>query len=146
VVDSLVVEISSLPAVNATLNGIAATLLVVGFAFIRARRVRAHAITMLSAVGVSALFLVSYLTYHYHAGSRAFTGQGWVRPVYFLLLLSHIVLAAVIVPFVLTTLYRALRGHFARHRRLARLTLPLWLYVSVTGVAVYLLLYQLYPG
>jgi uncharacterized membrane protein YozB (DUF420 family) len=139
-------DVSYLPAVNATLNAIAAVLLVVGFVFVRARRIHAHAIAMLGAVGVSTLFLVSYVTYHYHAGSRAFTGQGWIRPVYFLLLLSHIVLAAVIVPFVLTTLHRAIRADFTRHRRLARLTLPLWLYVSITGVLVYLLLYRLYPG
>jgi uncharacterized membrane protein YozB (DUF420 family) len=98
---------------------------------------------MLSAFGVSALFLVSYVIYHYYAGSRPFAGQGWIRPVYFGLLITHIILAAVIVPLALTTIYRALTGQFSRHRRIARWTLPIWLYVSVTGVAIFLLLYRL---
>ena len=100
---------------------------------------------MLGACAVSTLFLVSYVTYHYLAGSRPFTGQGWIRGVYFPILISHIVLAAVMVPFVLTTVYRALSGDFARHVRIARFTLPVWLYVSVTGVVVYVMLYHLYP-
>lgn len=101
---------------------------------------------MLSALGISALFLVSYLYYHAHSGATRFAGQGWIRPVYFLILLSHTVLATAIVPLVGITLHRALRGRFPQHRRIARFTFPLWLYVSVTGVLVYLMLYHLYPS
>lgn len=137
------VDVSILPTVNAALNATSAVLLVSGFLFIRRRNVRGHLTCMTSAVVVSTLFLVSYVTYHYHAGSRPFTGQGWIRPVYFVLLLTHVVLAAVIVPLALTTLYRALRADFSRHARIARWTLPVWLYVSLTGVAVYVLLYRL---
>jgi putative membrane protein len=135
--------VSLLPTLNAALNATSAVLLAAGFSFIRTRRVRAHMTAMLSAFGVSVLFLVFYVTYHAQAGSRPFTGHGWIRPVYFALLLSHIVLAAAIVPIALTTLFRAWRGDYARHRRIARWALPVWLYVSVTGVAVYLLLYRL---
>lgn len=137
------VDVSALPTVNAALNATCAVLLVIGFALIRARRIRAHLMVMTSAFAVSTLFLVSYVTYHYHAGSRAFTGQGIIRPIYFFFLLTHIVLAAVIVPLVLTTLYRAWRGDFVRHRWIARITLPVWLYVSITGVLVYWMLYHL---
>ena len=101
---------------------------------------------MILALATSALFLGSYLVYHYQAGSVAFTGQGWVRPVYFVILISHIILAALILPLALVTLVRALRRDFARHRRVARRTLPLWLYVSVTGVIIYWMLYQAYPS
>jgi putative membrane protein len=137
------VDVSALPAVNAALNATSAVLVAVGFGLIRARRVRAHLMVMTSAFAVSTLFLLSYVTYHYHAGSRPFTGQGIIRPIYFFLLLTHIVLAAVIVPLVLTTLYRAWRGDFVRHRWIARITLPIWLYVSITGVLVYWLLYHM---
>lgn len=137
-------DVSALPAVNAFLNGTSAVLLAVGFVFIRRRNVAAHRACMLSAFGVSTLFLVSYLAYHAQAGSVPFQGRGWVRPVYFALLLSHIVLAAVIVPLALTTIHRAWTGRFDRHRRIARWTLPIWLYVSVTGVLIYVLLYHLY--
>ena len=136
-------DVSALPAVNAFLNGTSAVLLSVGFVFIRRKNVPAHRACMLSAFGVSAVFLVSYLVYHAQAGSVPFQGRGWVRPVYFALLLSHIVLAAVIVPLALTTIHRAWTGRFDRHRRIARWTLPIWLYVSVTGVLVYLMLYHL---
>jgi uncharacterized membrane protein YozB (DUF420 family) len=135
-----------LPTLNATLNGVSALLLAGGFLFIRRKNVAAHRACMLSACGTSALFLVSYLVYHYHVGSVRFTGQGWVRPVYFAVLLSHTLLAAAILPLALVTLARALRGRFERHARIARWTLPLWLYVSVTGVIVYLMLYRLYPS
>jgi putative membrane protein len=138
-------DVSALPTLNALLNGASAVLLTAGWRFIRRRRIAAHRACMLSAFCVSVLFLVSYVTYHALAGSRPFTGQGWVRAVYFPLLVSHIVLAAAMVPFVLTTLYRALGGEFARHARLARLTLPVWVYVSATGVIVYAMLYLL-PG
>jgi putative membrane protein len=134
--------VAALPAVNAFLNGTSAVLLALGYAFIRARRVAAHRACMVSAFAVSALFLVSYVTYHAGAGSRPFPGQGWIRPVYFVLLLSHIVLAAVIVPLALTTLYRAWQRSFVLHARIARVTLPVWLYVSVTGVLVYWMLYH----
>jgi uncharacterized membrane protein YozB (DUF420 family) len=100
---------------------------------------------MISAVVVSILFLASYLIYHYHVGATRFTAQGWVRPVYFAVLLSHTVLAVAIVPLVIVTLYRALKADFVRHRRIARVTFPVWLYVSITGIIVYLMLYQLYP-
>ncbi len=132
-----------LPTVNAALNGLSAALLVVGFAFIRQRNVAAHRACMLAAFVTSSLFLVTYLVYHASAGSVRFTGTGWVRPVYFVLLISHIVLSAVVLPLALTTIYRAWTDDFVRHRRIARWTLPVWLYVSVTGVVVYLMLYHL---
>ena len=140
---STVAEASGLPGLNAFLNGASALLLALGFAFVRAGRIRAHRACMLGAFGLSLLFLVSYVAYHYSFGSRPFAGQGWIRWVYFPLLLSHIALAAAIVPMALVTIYRALRGDVARHRRLARWTLPVWLYVSVTGVMVYWLLYRM---
>ncbi len=136
-------DVSVLPTVNAVLNATSAVLLTVGFVLIRRKRVRAHLAVMTSAFAVSTLFLISYLTYHYQAGSRAFTGQGLIRPVYFFLLLTHVVLAALIIPLALTTLYRAWRGDFGRHMRIARWTLPIWLYVSMTGVIVYWMLYHL---
>ena len=131
-----------LPTVNALLNTASAVLLTAGFVFIRRRNVAAHRACMLGAFAVSVLFLVCYVVYHAYAGSRPFAGGGWVRPVYFVLLVSHIVLAAVIVPLALTTIYRGLTGKLDRHKRLARRTLPIWLYVSVTGVIVYLMLYH----
>ncbi len=141
----MVFPLSLLPTLNATLNGVSALLLTGGFLFIRRKNVTAHRACMLSACATSALFLVSYLVYHYHVGSVRFAGQGWVRPVYFAVLLSHTVLAAAILPLALVTLARALRGRFDRHARIARWTLPIWLYVSVTGVIVYVMLYHLYP-
>ena len=137
------VDVSALPALNAALNATSAVLLSLGYVFIRRRQVRAHLTCMLGAFSVSTLFLVSYVVYHYHAGARHFPGQGWLRSLYLLLLASHVVLAAVILPLALATLYRASRGDFGRHRRIARWTLPLWLYVSVTGVIVYWMLYHL---
>lgn len=134
-------NVAALPTVNACLNALSAILLTAGFVSIRRRNVAAHRACMLGAFAVSVLFLACYLVYHYHAGSRPFAGQGWIRPVYFALLISHIVLAAVIVPLALTTIYRGLAFQVDRHRQLARWTLPLWLYVSVTGVVVYLFLY-----
>lgn len=137
------ISVSDLPAVNATLNGLSALLLVAGFVTVRRHRIRRHRALMLSALGMSALFLISYVVYHYFAGTTRFTGQGWVRAVYFVVLTSHTVLAAAIVPLVLVTVYRALREDFHRHRRIARWTFPFWIYVSVTGILVYLMLYQL---
>jgi uncharacterized membrane protein YozB (DUF420 family) len=136
------VPLSLLPTLNALLNAAAAVAMVAGYLAIRRRRVDVHRACMLTAVGVSALFLVSYLVYHAQVGSRAFTGGGWVRTVYFTVLVSHTILAAAIVPLVATTVYRGLRAQFARHARVARWTLPLWLYVSVTGVVVYWMLYR----
>lgn len=136
-------DVSMLPAVNALLNGLSATLLTAGYVFIRRRHVAAHLTCMLSAFVVSTLFLLSYVVYHYHAGSRPFTGTGGIRALYLGLLLTHIVLAAVILPLALTTIYRALSAQFVRHRAIARWTLPLWLYVSITGVIIYWMLYRL---
>lgn len=135
-------DVAALPLLNACLNTLSAGLLMTGWLFIRQRRILAHVACMLGAFVVSTLFLLSYVTYHYHVGSRPFPGQGWVRPVYFTLLITHVVLAAAIVPLALTTIYRAARGTFDRHVRIARWTLPLWLYVSVTGVLVYWMLYH----
>jgi len=136
------VDVSALPALNALLNGTSAVLLTAGWLCIRSRRIRAHQACMLGAFGVSLVFLLSYVIYHYLAGSRPFIGQGWIRPVYFLLLVTHIILAAAIVPLALTTIYRGLTWQLGRHVRIARWTLPIWLYVSVTGVVIYLLLYH----
>ena len=138
--------ISYLPHLNACLNGTSAVLLITGYSFIRARNVAAHRACQIAALAVSLLFLASYLTYHYHHGATRFQGTGIVRPIYFTILLSHTILAIVIVPLVILTFYRASRRDFMRHRRIARVTLPLWLYVSVTGVIVYLMLYQIYPS
>lgn len=137
--------ISYLPHVNACLNGTSAILLFTGYSFIRARNVAAHRTCQIAALVVSLLFLASYLTYHYHHGSTRFLGTGLVRPIYFTVLTTHTILAIVIVPLVALTFYRAFRGDFSRHRRIARITLPLWLYVSITGVIVYFMLYHLYP-
>jgi putative membrane protein len=139
-----VFSIYSLAPLNAILNTTATILLLAGFYFIKHRNIRAHRICMISAVCVSALFLTSYLIFHYEVGDILFTGQGWIRPVYFSILIPHVILAGLIVPLALITLYFALRSRFASHRRIARWTWPLWIYVSVTGVIVYLMLYQFY--
>ena len=132
-------------ALNASLNGISAILLTVGFFFILNGKIRQHRACMLSAFGVSTVFLISYVVYHIRVGNVRFLGEGWIRPVYFTLLISHIFLAMVILPMAVITLSRALREKFDAHKRIARWTLPLWLYVSVTGVIVYIMLYHLYP-
>jgi putative membrane protein len=137
-------SISDLPAVNATLNGISAILLATGYVLIRQRRIKLHRLCMLTAFGTSTLFLISYLVYHFHVLSKHFTGQGPIRYVYFTILITHVTLAAVIVPMALITLSRALARKFPRHKAIARWTLPIWLYVSVTGVVVYWMLYRLY--
>ncbi len=139
------IPLSHFPALDAALNGLSALLLVLGFIFIRSKNVTAHKACMISAVISSTLFLVCYLWYHAHHGVTRFSGQGAVRGFYFTLLGSHTVLAAAIVPMVLMTLYRALSARFDKHRQIARWTLPLWLYVSITGVLVYWMLYRLYP-
>ena len=137
------ITISDLPTVNATLNTISTVLLTVGFVMIRRRNIVAHRNCMIAAFVVSGLFLTSYLLYHYHAGSTPFEGSGWIRFVYFAVLIPHIILAAAILPLALITLYFALRERFTKHQRIARWTLPIWLYVSVTGIIVYWMLYHL---
>jgi uncharacterized membrane protein YozB (DUF420 family) len=140
------IPIAILPTVNATLNAVAGVLLLAGYVFIRKRRVNAHRRCMLTAFGVSILFLVSYLTYHYEVGDVRFQGTGWIRPAYFVMLISHIILAVAIVPLATITLWRALSARFDAHRRIARWTWPLWMYVSVTGVLVYVLVYHIYAA
>ncbi len=139
-------DVSVLPTVNALLNTLSAMLLAAGYVFIRRRQVERHRACMIGAMVTSALFLLCYLVYHAQVGATKFTGTGWIRPVYFAILISHTVLAAAIVPMALVTFFRALRADFVRHRAIARWTFPLWLYVSVTGVAIYLMLYHLFPS
>ena len=134
--------IADLPALNASLNAVATTLLVAGYICIRRGRRDLHKRCMLAALATSAAFLVSYVTYHYNAGSRPFPGQGAIRYVYFSILIPHVILAAAVLPLALVTTTRGLRSQFDRHVRIARWTLPIWLYVSVTGVLIYLMLYQ----
>lgn len=132
------------PTLNAILNATSAALLACGYFFIRRRQIAAHRACMLLAFACSVIFLVSYVAYHVRVGVVRFTGQGWIRPVYFTLLGTHTLLAVVIVPLAIITLSRGLAGRFDPHRRIARWTLPLWFYVSVTGVIIYVLLYHLY--
>ncbi len=134
--------LADLPQLNAVLNGTSAALLAAGYAFIRRRRVGAHRACMLLALVTSAAFLASYLTYHAGVGHVAYRGTGWSRPVYYAILGTHTLLAVAVVPLALVTVTRALRGRFDRHVRIARLTLPIWFYVSVTGVVIYLMLYR----
>ena len=134
--------VHDLPAVNATLNAIAAVLLTVAFVLIRNGRIQAHRRTMIAAFATSSLFLVCYIVYHAQVGSVRFTRQGFVRPLYFGILITHVTLAAAVLPLAIITLSRGLKARYDRHRAIARWTLPIWLYVSVTGVLVYLLLYQ----
>ena len=136
--------LQDLPALNAALNATSAVFLLAGYLLIRRGDRRNHQRAMLGALTTSALFLISYVMYHANTGSKPFPGQGPVRLVYFAILITHVVLAAVILPLALITAARGLRGQFERHKAIARWTLPLWLYVSVTGVVIYLMLYQLY--
>lgn len=136
-------EAVHLPTVNAALNTVSAALLVLGYRAVRRGRIGAHRLFMTCALATSTLFLASYLYHHAHAGSTRFTGTGWIRPVYFAILISHTILAAAIVPMILVTVTRAVRGRFESHARLARWTWPVWMYVSVTGVVVYWMLYRL---
>ena len=142
----MVNNFSIFPVINASLNGTSAVLLVTAHSMIKRGRVATHRGLMLAAVITSSLFLVSYLYYHAHVGSVYFQGQGWSRPVYFSILISHTTLAAAIVPLVIITLSRALRQRFDRHRAIARWTYPIWLYVSVTGVIIYFMLYHLFAA
>src|SRR5688500_71013 len=132
-----------LPTVNATLNAIAGVCLIVAWVFIKQRRIQAHRRMMLAAFGASTLFLISYVTYHANAGSRPYHGTGSLRTLYFSILIPHVILAAAVVPLAIVTLRRGLRRDDVRHRRIARITLPIWLFVSVTGVIVYVMLYRL---
>ena len=144
-------SIYTLPAVNASLNALSAILLTAGFIFIRQKKIAAHRFCMISAFCVSVIFLICYLTYHtylavvLHRGPTRFLDPAWFRPIYLTILLTHTVLAVVIVPLILITLSRAFRERFDQHKKIARWTWPLWMYVSVTGVIVYLLLYQIFP-
>lgn len=139
-------DLTILPTLNAILNASSAVLITSAYVMIRRKRVLPHKRLMLVALVVSALFLISYLVYHYSAGTTPFAGEGWIRPVYFSILTTHTILAAAIVPLIIITLTRALRKKFDKHRRIARWTFPIWLYVSVTGVIIYLMLYHLYPA
>lgn len=139
------IERTTLPGINAFLNGCSGILLVLGYLAIRAGKQERHKALMLGATAMSGLFLASYLTHHAMFGSTKLEAQGWIRPVYFTILLTHTLLAAVNLPLVLTALWRALKGQMEAHKAIARWTLGIWLYVSVTGVLVYLILYQLYP-
>ena len=144
--------IFTLPHVNALLNMTSGLCLITGYIFIRCRRINAHRASMIAAFVASIMFLISYVTYHslraysLGFGPKKFEGEGFIRPVYFFILITHTILAVVIVPFVIVTLRRGLKRQDARHRRIARWTFPLWLYVSVTGVVVYVMLYQIYPS
>jgi uncharacterized membrane protein YozB (DUF420 family) len=134
--------LGDLPAVNASLNAISGALLIAGYLMMRARRIEQHRRFMIAAFATSSLFLISYLVYHAQVGSVRFTRQGFVRPLYFTILVTHVTLAAAVLPLAILTLSRGLKGRYPQHRRIARWTFPIWLYVSVTGVLVYVLLYQ----
>ena len=134
------IAITDLPQLNAVLNSIATIFLLAGFVFIKKRNISAHMRMMWSAFIVSALFLIGYLIFHYHVGSVGYDGTGWIRPVYFAILISHIILAMVNLPMILITMYRAVRKDFDRHKKIARWTWPVWMYVSVTGVLVYVMM------
>ena len=138
------IELGDLPLLNATLNGISFVMLMAGYACIRRGRLRAHKLLMVSAFCVSVFFLISYLTYHFLGEEKKFGGQGWIRPIYFFILITHVTLAASVPVLATRTLYLALRGRFEKHRQIARVTFPIWVYVSITGVLVYLLLFRLY--
>jgi len=137
--------LSDLPAVNAALNTLSTIFLTCGYVFIRRQRQVAHRNCMIGAVISSALFLTCYLIYHYNAGRTVFRDPAWFRPIYLTILITHTILAVVIVPMVLTTLYRAARRQFDRHKKIARWTWPIWMYVSITGVIIYFLLYHIFP-
>ena len=134
--------IHTLPAINASLNALSGVLLVIGYALMRARRIDMHRRVMIAAFVTSSLFLICYLVYHAQVGSVRFTREGFVRPLYFTILITHVTLAAAVLPLAIVTLTRGLKGRYPRHRAIARWTFPIWLYVSVTGVLVYVLLYQ----
>lgn len=134
------------PTLNAILNATSGVFLVAGYLFIRRRNINAHRACMVAALIASVLFLICYLIYHYNVGSTKFQGPDWARTLYFVVLIPHTILAALMVPFIITTVIRAFRGQFDRHRKVARWTFPVWLYVSVTGVIVYFMLYHWFPS
>lgn len=136
-------DLTLFPSINASLNALSAVFLLLGYGYIRAGRQEAHKKSMLAACTASLLFLTCYLYYHFHHGSTRYQGQGLLRTVYFTILISHTILAVVVFPFILRTLYLALRGRFENHRRLARLVFPVWVYVAVTGVVIYWMLYRM---
>jgi uncharacterized membrane protein YozB (DUF420 family) len=136
------ISIHDLPAVNASLNALSGVLLLIGYVLIRARRIAAHRAVMITAFATSSLFLICYLVYHAQVGSVPFPRQGLVRPLYFTILITHVLLAATVPPLAIVTMTRGLKGRYPQHRRIARWTFPIWMYVSVTGVLVYVLLYQ----
>jgi putative membrane protein len=138
-------DFTVLPSLNAVLNSISAVFITMGYVFIRAGKKEAHRRCMLTAITTSSLFLISYVVYHYTAGATAFGGVGWIRYVYFVILGTHTVLAIAVLPLVIITLLRALSGRYSLHKSIARWTFPVWLYVSVTGVTIYFMLYHLYP-
>jgi uncharacterized membrane protein YozB (DUF420 family) len=138
-----VIDYTVLPTVNASLNALSGVFLLVGYVLIRRRHITAHSNPMLCAFASSTVFLISYVVYHAQAGSRPFTGQGAIRYVYFAILISHVILATAILPMAISTLSRGLRGRYVEHKRIARWTFPTWMYVSVTGVIVYVMLYQM---
>ena len=136
------ISIHDLPAINASLNALSGVLLLIGYVLIRARRIAAHRAVMITAFATSSLFLICYLVYHAQVGSVPFPRHGVVRPLYFTILITHVLLAATVPPLALVTMMRGLKGRYPQHRRIARWTFPIWMYVSVTGVLVYVLLYQ----
>jgi uncharacterized membrane protein YozB (DUF420 family) len=136
-------SVYDMPALNALLNGTSFALLLTGFFFIKRGKVSAHKSCMIAALTVSVLFLISYIVYHYQVGSVRFTKEGWIRPLYFTILITHTILAMAVPPLAVLTLFRALKERFSKHKKIARWTLPIWMYVSVTGIIVYLMLYQL---
>ncbi len=140
----MAVDYNIFPGINAALNGASAVLITTARVLIQQKKIRLHRMLMIAAVVTSSLFLISYVYYHLHVCSVHFPGQGWVRPLYFTILFSHTLLAAMVVPLVLTSLSLGLRERFDRHRRISRWTFPVWLYVSVTGVVVYVMLYKIY--
>jgi putative membrane protein len=140
----MVMETSNLPAINAFFNLLSTICLLTGFAFIKKKNVEAHKKCMISALIFSAIFLTGYLIYHYHHGSTKFPDLGWIKTVYLLILFPHIILAIVMVPMILITFYHAFKGNFEKHKKIARITFPIWLYVSVTGVIIYLMIYQIF--
>jgi uncharacterized membrane protein YozB (DUF420 family) len=137
------ISVFDMPALNALLNGTSFVLLLAGFFFIKRGNITAHKSCMIAALTVSVLFLISYLVYHYQVGSVRFTREGWIRPLYFSILISHTILAMAVPPLAAITLFRALKERFTKHKKIARWTLPTWMYVSVTGVIIYWMLYQL---
>ena len=137
--------VHDLPAVNASLNALSGILLLIGYVLIRARRIQQHRACMIAAFATSSLFLICYVVYHAQVGSVRFTRQGFVRPLYYTILITHVTLAATVLPLAIITLSRGLKARYPQHRKIARWTFPIWLYVSLTGVIVYVLLYHLYP-